>query len=135
MPWERKTVTKRKMHTAIHTPHFRRLTISSIQSMKSNRKKISWKKKYILQEVINYMKKKITRKKNNFKRFKVDADRQIHYASIGLRDHERVKFQSTENWFFFVFFYLCVSRVLSMPIYIDAHYIWVENIDENIKKN
>lgn len=64
-------------------------------------------KKYILQEVINYMKKKLL-EKNNFKRFKADADRQIHYASIGLRDHERVKFQSSENWFFFVFF-ICVS--------------------------
>lgn len=72
-------------------------------------------KQYILQEVINYMKKKITQK-NNFKRFKADTDQQIHYASIGLRDHERVKFQSTENWFLFCFFYLCVSRVLSMSI-------------------
>lgn len=78
---------------------------------------------------------KITRKKNHFKRFKADADRQIHYALIGLRSWKSkisIIRKLISIIIFFSSFSLCVSRVLSVPIYIDAYYIWVENIDEKI---
>lgn len=64
MPWERKTVTKRKMHTAIHTHTALQTTYDFFNKIdEEQQKKNIMEKKYILQEVINYMKKKLLEKK------------------------------------------------------------------------